>query len=319
MALEKRAFRVGADHQGERLDQFLTQAAGGVSRRQIRRLIDSGAVYVDGKRIRVASRRLRPDARVELYLGPAPAEVGFGPVSVLYEDDTLIAVDKPSGLPAQATVSDAVHNLFAGLRRFLGERDGKPPYLALHHRLDQGTSGVMLFAKHRSANRGLAEAFSQRHARKVYQALSAITAEEPPGVWTVRNRLSRLRQGAGQRRRVVCLASGGRHAETEFRLLQSLPGAAWIEAVPATGRTHQIRVHLADSGLPVLGDTLYGDDAVERTPALRLMLHAASLSLEHPLTGEALCIEAPLPEDFREEVRRLSRLATVIPSADDET
>ena len=156
MGLEKIACQVASDQTGRRLDQFLAQALSPrLSRRGIRRLVDAGAVYVDGKRVRVASRKLRPASLVEVFLAdtpsaPAPA---IGPEHVLYEDPDLIAVDKPPGMAAQATVDDAVNDLFSRLRCFLAEREGAMPYLALHHRLDRGTSGVMVFAKRRRANR----------------------------------------------------------------------------------------------------------------------------------------------------------------------
>jgi RluA family pseudouridine synthase len=316
MSLRKLACRVGDDERDRRLDQFLAGAlplqGERLSRRQVRRLIDAGAVWVDGRRVRVASKRVRPAARVEVWVGdtpvgPAPeAAAAIGGEHVLFEDDFLIAVDKPAGMPAQATVADAVHDLYHLLRRFLAERDGGAPYLALHHRLDRGTSGVMLFARRREVNRALAQAFSQQRVRKVYHALVAITAPQPPpGAWTVRDLLSPLRDFADGPRRVVRVDAGGRPAETEIRPLQWFPGAAWVEAVPKTGRTHQVRVHLADSGLPVLGDAIYGRDAVPKIPAPRLMLHALSLTLEHPSTGEALVLESPLPDDFRAEVRLL--------------
>lgn len=317
MGLERIVCRVAAGQTGHRLDQFLAQAfSSRFSRRRIRRLIEAGAVYVDGKRVRVASREVRPEMRIEIYVDEqvAAAPAAIGPERVLYEDVDLIAVDKPSGCPAQATVADAVHDLFAQVRRFLAERDGAPPYLALHHRLDRGTSGVMVFAKRRRANRGLAAAFAEQRVRKVYHALTAAASPRLPGeTWTVRSRLGPLR-GEG-RRRVAAVESGGRVAETELRALRVFPGAVWVEAVPKTGRTHQIRVHLADSGLPVLGDALYGDAAAPRIAAPRLMLHALSVTLEHPVTGAALCIESPLPEDFRQEIRGLERAAATPGSA----
>lgn len=309
MGLSKIACRVTPEQTGRRLDQFLAQAFPvPFSRRRIRRLIDAGAVYVDGKRVRVASRKLRPAASVEVWLEEAPptAASDLGPPHVLYEDSDLIAVDKPPGMAVQATVADAVHDLFAQLRRFLAERDRSTPYLALHHRLDRGTSGVVVFAKERRANRRLAEAFAGQQVRKVYHALCAPAAPEPPRrAWTVRNRLSALRNAGGGPRRVVAVAAGGRPAETELRPVRRFPGAVWVEALPKTGRTHQIRVHLADSGLPVLGDARYGAGA--RIPAPRLMLHALAVTLAHPVTGEVLSIESPLPEDFRDLVRALER------------
>jgi len=331
MPAQKHVCHPGQEHRDLRLDQFLAQAfPEPVSRRQARRWIDAGAVYLDGKRVRVASRRIQDTARVEVYLGEEPADgrlaaVEIGSGHVLFEDELLIAIDKPSGIPAQATRGDAVHDLFSQVRRFLKQRDGSPdPYLALHHRLDTGTSGVMLFAKDRSVNRPLARAFAEQRIRKIYHALCLVASVSvPDGAWTVQNVLSAPRTVDGVRK-VVALdplrpaegrpaegrpAEGrpaeGRPATTDFRPLRVFPGAVWVEATPKTGRTHQIRVHLADNDLPVLGDRVYGRGVRPRIPASRLMLHALSLTLEHPSTGEALCIESPLPADFREEVRFL--------------
>lgn len=316
MPAEKHVCHPGREHRDLRLDQFLAQALpGGVSRREARRLLDAGAVYLDGKRVRVASRKVRDGSRVEVYVGEEPAEdrataIEIG-ARILFEDELLIAVDKPSGIPAQATRSDAVHDLFSRVRRFLKRRDGSPdPYLALHHRLDTGTSGVMLFAKDRRVNRPLARAFAEQRVRKLYHALCLVASVTvPDGAFSVENVLSPPRTIDGVRKvaAVDPLQDGaaGRPASTDFRPLRVFPGALWVEAAPKTGRTHQIRVHLADRGLPVLGDRLYGRGARPRIPAPRLMLHALSLTLEHPSTGEALCIESPLPADFRQEVRFL--------------
>lgn len=309
MTILRRSFHTTREDRGERLDQVLPRAIEGISRRHARRLIDRGAVYVDGKRVRVASRRLDAGARVEAWIEEDPATPSFTLETrhILYEDDVLIAVDKPPGLPSQAAVHDAVHCLEEAVRRHLAEREGDgAPYLALHHRLDRGTSGVLVFAKHRAANHGLAEAFRERRVRKVYHALTVVALETvdrehvPDTSWVVSDRLD-VEDG-----RAVRVESGGRTAETEIRPLQVFPGALWVEAIPRTGRMHQIRIHLAMSGFPVLGDTLYGKEAAARLAAPRLMLHAQSLTLAHPVSGEALCIESPLPEDFRRQVAVLA-------------
>ena len=326
MSAEHYVCRVGADQRGRRLDQFLSQALAGrlegISRRKVRRLIDDGAVYVDGQRVRVASRKVRPPARVELVLenappshaprrhipsSPIPSSPELEPSSILYEDDDVIALDKPSGMASQATRSSAVDDAVAHLRRFLTERDGRPPYLALHHRLDRETSGVLLLAKRRAANASLAATFSERRARKVYQALVVLQgASLPAEPWTIHGRLSAPRQ-AGGGRRVEVLTTGGREAETEIRPVRSFGTVAWLEARPRTGRTHQIRVHLAEAGMPVLGDRAYGRAEAPPVEVRRLMLHAGELALEHPVTGEPLAIESSLPEDFQRVLRDLDR------------
>ncbi len=311
MTLRRLVFRPAARHAGERLDRFLTAALAAteesVSRRRVRRLIAAGAVYLDDRRIHIASRPLRPGARVEVVLdqdGPpreAP-ELDAGE-RVLYEDEHLIAVDKPSGIAAQATDDDDVHHLFAAVRRLLAGREGvRRPYLALHHRLDRGTSGVMLLSKSRAANAGLAAAFREQRVEKLYLAF---VEESPADEWTVRDRLLLRRQvrpeaadaAQSQGIRAVSVERGGREAETGFRVRERLAGAVLVEAVPKTGRTHQVRAHLAGSGAPVLGDRLYGPSR-PRIRAPRLMLHAAVLELEHPLGGPAVRIESPLPSDF---------------------
>ncbi len=328
MARRRLVFRPAERHRGERLDRFLTAALAGaeesegrtpegrtldgrtpegrtpISRRRVRRLIAAGAVYLDGRRCHIASRPLRPGARLEVVLDPQETrarprqepELDVEP-RVLFEDRHLIAVDKPAGVAAQATDDDDVHHLFAAVRRFLAAREGVGrPYLALHHRLDRGTSGVMLLSKSRAANAGLAAAFREQRVKKTYLALGAVNEPPPDDEWTVRDRLVLRRQDRGIR--AVSVERGGRPAETRFRVRERFAGAVLVAAAPRTGRTHQVRIHLAGSGVPVLGDHLYGP-AQPSIVAPRLMLHAAMLELEHPLGGETVRIESPLPEDFR--------------------
>ncbi len=307
----KLQLRVDPPFSGERLDRWLAAvlpAAAGeeVSRRRIRRLIEAGAVYLDGQRLRVASRAVRAAARVEVHLGPeaegsAVASFELTAAQVLFEDQHLIAFDKPSGIASQATVDDAVDHLYAAARRFLARRDGSAPYLALHHRLDRPTSGVLLLAKNRRVNAALAAAFAFAGAgagagvSKLYHALVWVEREPPSDAWSVRNRLARRPRG---QRGMRVVEEGGREAVTDFRVVRRLGPCRWVEALPRTGRTHQVRVHLAGSGLPILGDRLYGAPVPEvRAP--RLMLHAARLELEHPESGASLVIESPPPEDFR--------------------
>ncbi|MBA2662868.1 MAG: RluA family pseudouridine synthase [Bradymonadaceae bacterium] len=325
----KHTFLVRPQAGGERLDQVLVSHLEGriepaLSRRRARKFIDEGAVFVDGKVVRVASRPVQAGATVLLiaegYEALAqteeqpeeqPVGVSLGADDILYEDADIIAVNKPAGLPAQATRDPARDHLVAVVTRFLQARDGvKEPYVGLQHRLDAETSGVMVFARSKRANAGLTEAFRERTTQKTYRALTSgdpkysPLADEPLTQWMVENHLGRDRNSKVFRQAEV--RSGGDWAQTEFRVLEATKTALYVEATPHTGRTHQIRVHLASSDIPILGDTVYGGPrhiggkAVERT-----MLHAWRLELPHPVTKEWLVIECPLPEDFEAVRQRL--------------
>lgn len=295
MSRQKLTLTLGRDLAGSRLDQALARAVseqGGIelSRRRARDLIAAGEVGLDGKPVRIASRPVAAGARLVVYLElPELAN----PPRVLYEDADLLALDKPAGLPVQATAEGGGENLFTQARRHVARGEG---YVALHHRLDRGTSGVVLFAKSRRANAPLAAAFGETQVEKQYRVLVAVSPSLPPASWSVVDRLAKVADGGKPRMERV--ENGGQDAETFFRVLELLRGAAEVEARPLTGRMHQIRIHLALSGLPVLGDRLYGVAAVGEVVAARPMLHAASLELDHPVTGRRLKIESPLPEDY---------------------
>jgi 23S rRNA pseudouridine1911/1915/1917 synthase len=288
----KRTLRTSAAHRGRRLDDtlraWLPEAAGRpFSKSLIRRLIIAGAVRADGRTLRRPAEALRPGLALEVTLDPTrlPKEAATpGAVAVLYEDAFLLAVDKPPGLPSVPGADPARPSLVGAVRAMLLGR-GDSAYLGVHQRLDRDTSGVMLFAKDARANAGLAAAFAGRQARKLYHALVARPLRLPPRAW------------------IVCTPIGGKQASTEFARIRVLARGLLVEARPGTGRKHQVRLHLAERGWPILGDDRYGAGR----PGLRLMLHAASLALPHPITGAPLRIESPWPEDFRLALAALER------------
>jgi len=222
---------------------------------------------------------------------------------VLFEDEWLLVVDKPAGMPTQPTLDARRPSVFSTLKEFLQQRDGGTPYLGLHHRLDRDTSGVLLLTKDPKANAGTAALFAGKTMRKTYQAL-AVAGVACPESWEVKNYLGVIGR-VGKASKYGAVRSGGDPAQTSFKVLERWPGALLIEARPHTGRTHQIRVHLAEGGHPIFGDAFYGGPMQlpagpggGRVPVPRVMLHAAELEFAHPVTKAALQIRSPLPADF---------------------
>lgn len=222
---------------------------------------------------------------------------------LLYRDPWIIAVDKPSGLPSQATRDPQRDHLVAAVRRLLEAEPEAAPIRQgapwLHHRLDVETSGALVLAVHPDANAGLTRAFRDRLAQKEYRAVVARPAPGalPPPLLEQPLRKERHRG----RDRMVVTRSGGRSARTRVRALAPADGPLLLlELTPETGRMHQLRAHLAHAGFPILGDRLYGDALPRglRSLAPRLMLHALRLTLPHPVTGQDLAVEAPLPPEF---------------------
>ena len=298
-------FPVTKKDRGTLLDRFLASRAG-FSLEEARDLIRFGAVWVNRDRETDGNRTLETGEDVTLNIPRHGVRRAYeaAPERILYLDAWVLAYDKEAGVPCQPTPYDAYNNVYEALRRLgsgggcsLGEAsptarggsraDGTPAgYLAMHHRLDLGVSGVMVFARSIRANTPLFEAFRDRHVDKAY--LAVVCGIPPEDSWEERAPIGR--QGG----RYLCAEPGkGKEAETAFRVLRRSAGLALVEARPRTGRTHQIRLHLARCGLPILGDRQYGG-----RPHARCMLHAHRLGLPHPVTGKRLVIEAPLPGTF---------------------
>jgi RluA family pseudouridine synthase len=334
MATRRLTWRIGAAQQGMRLDRFLAAALAeavglAVPRAQVDWLLQRGRVQCDGRPERHGSSTLQAGNRVDAAFDPetlgadrsartpqsqtADTQTAFAwtPERILFEDEWLVVVDKPAGLPTQPTLDASRPSVFGTLKDFLARRDGGEIYLGLHHRLDRDTTGVLLFTKDRRANAATAALFSGKTAQKTYQALAA---EKPgaacPDSWRVANYLGAVGR-VGKATKFGAVRSGGDPAQTSFRLLERLPGALLVEAQPHTGRTHQIRVHLAEGGTPIYGDTFYGGPPQLQTlagggvPVSRVMLHAARLEFLHPVTGVAMVVTSLPPADFAECRSRL--------------
>lgn len=287
----------------ERLDQALARSVPGLSRRRARVLIDLGGVFVDKARVKVAGRLVRAGQRVEATLGGvlsravAPAAAPDLPLPVVFEDDHLIVVDKPAGLVAAPTPESDRGDVLDRLRRRPGAGE-----VFLVHRIDRPTSGLLIYAKTREANRILGERFVAHDLTRAYVAL--VVGALPPELTAID------RPVGGQRAltRVVGRAAlaGGRASELRLEL--------------ETGRTHQIRLHLAGLGCPVLGDSQHGGEAARRfrPRAPRLALHAAHLGLRHPITGAPLAWDSPLPPDLAAYRAALAAAPATVPADDPE-
>jgi RluA family pseudouridine synthase len=284
-----------------------------LSRSAARRLILAGAVRVGGCPLRrpgaplVAGQTL--EARLDVSrLSPLPPaqSTALSEQDILFEDRWLLAVAKPPGLPFHPTADSNRPNFVDAVRRLLAHRAAgtSSPYLGVHQRLDRDTSGCALFVKDAEANAGLAAAFAAHAVTKTYQALTVRPARRVPRSWTIDAPLALLGRGRSAHMGVT---PGGDPAQTEVTVVRTLREALLLECRPRTGRKHQIRAHLAQAGLPILGDTRYGGPA--RLGSLtfpRVLLHALRLELPHPITGATLRIECDEPAAMKAIVADLA-------------
>jgi 23S rRNA pseudouridine1911/1915/1917 synthase len=260
---------------------------------EARKLVEVGAVYVGGKRVRDAGLRLGEGQVVSVVLeeagqSPLAAAPSAPALRVLFEDADVLAVDKPAGVNAQPTEGRVGGSLVDLASAHLGREAG------LVHRLDKETSGVTVFGKTPQATSALAAEFREGHARKRY--LAATGPGLPPS-GTVDLPLSRDPSRPGRWR--ATRAANGVPAETDFRTLYASGDFCLVELLPRTGRTHQLRAHLTALGAPILGDARYGGEPkAGGLIAPRCLLHAQALELHHPGTGKPLHVESPVPEDL---------------------
>jgi 23S rRNA pseudouridine1911/1915/1917 synthase len=297
----------------KRLDVFLVDAALVPTRSQAKLLIDAGRARVDD-RVEKAGHLVRGGESIEV--DPLPARPDLPepedlPLRILYEDEHVAAIDKPAGMvvhPAPGAWRGTVVNalLHRGLvgapaTNALSERPG------IVHRLDRETSGVLIVARTATAHRALSEAFKSRTVKKVYQAIVLGTPRRAEA--TLRWNIGRHPR---ERKRMSIRAHTGREAITRYTVTESFLGIAHLRVEPETGRTHQIRVHLAAMGHPVLGDALYGGRGGRALPArgpakefTRHALHASEITFPHPMTGRSLSIAAPLAPDMTALLERL--------------
>lgn len=292
------------EHCDQRLDNFLIARLKGVPKSRIYRIVRKGEVRVNKGRVNVKYRLVTGDiVRIPPVRVAERSEESYVPQGlqaalqhgILFEDDGFLVVNKPAGFAVHGG-SGVSSGIIEGLRLLRPEAH----FLELVHRLDKDTSGCLIIAKKRSALKQLHELFRDNHVQKTYLALLA-------GQWARKKlvvNVPLLKNVSKGGERMVVISQAGKEAETLFRRMKVFADSTLVEASPKTGRTHQIRVHAASLGHPIVGDERYGRDDINRgfkgRGYKRMFLHAEKLTFQHPLTGVLLNILAPLPQPLEE-------------------
>lgn len=313
------------DHAEGRLDKALAGLFPELSRARLQTLLAEGAVTLDGAPATSGSAKARPGLyRVQIPpLAPAIPQPEAIPLTVLFEDADLIVIDKPAGMAAHPAPGNETGTLVNALLAHCGDSlsgVGGVARPGIVHRLDKDTSGVMVAAKSDRAHAGLSALFAAHDIERTYIALTRGAPSPEKG--RIETRLGR---STHDRKKMAVLKSGGREAITDYRVERRFgepaksggaPLAARVACTLHTGRTHQIRVHMASKGAPILGDAIYGSgspaaavrSAIEEAGLARQALHAAVLGFKHPVTGKALRFETAPPADMRTLELELERL-----------
>jgi 23S rRNA pseudouridine1911/1915/1917 synthase len=295
----------------QRLDTYLRGVFPAVSRGTIQRLIEEGHIQVDGRKVKPThTPRAGEEVRVHWPEAKAaearPEEI---PLDIIFEDETLLVLNKPAGIVVHPAAGNEEHTLVnALLHHCRGQLSGiggvaRP---GIVHRLDKDTSGCLVVAKNDDTHVALSTQFAGRSVEKLYRAL--VCGEMPRDRGEIRAAIARH---TSHRKRMAVDEESGRQARTSYHVLERLNAATHVEAVLHTGRTHQIRVHFQHLGYPLIGDLTYGNRQNQKVEDLttyhapRQMLHAAHLGFMHPRSGKRVQFEAPLPEDFVDAIQAL--------------
>ena len=288
----------------ERLDVRLARETG-LTRSRVERLIRDGRATVDGATETKSGRKVSPENKASLDV-PSPVALEAAPedlpLEILYEDAHLAVINKPCGMVVHPAAGNESGTLVNALLHHLDGLSGIGGTLrpGIVHRLDKDTSGLLLVAKDDTAHLALSEALKAREINKTYKAVVAGGFKMPEGAIE-----APIARHPNDRKRMA-VVKDGRWARTEYRVVRALRGATLLEVDLITGRTHQIRVHMAHIGHPLLGDPVYGG---KKPGAMRLMLHAWRIAFIHPVTGEPMGFEAPEPAEFAKEVEKLEQFS----------
>lgn len=295
--LKEYDFRITEEAEDERIDKFLTEFIDSLSRSYIQKLLNSGSITVNGQTIK-ANYRLKTDDNIQVVLPPAitpdiePEDI---PLSVLYEDEDVIVVNKPKGMVVHPAAGHYSHTLVnALLFHCRGQLSGINGVLrpGIVHRIDKDTTGSVIACKNDNAHASIAEQLKEHTIIRRYHAIvNGVLKEEQGSICTM------IGRHPGDRKKMAVVKTCGKEAVTHYRVLKRFQKYTYVECILETGRTHQIRVHMAHIGHPLLGDGVYG-------PAKNVFhlegqtLHAKILGFHHPKTNEYIETSAPLPEYF---------------------
>ena len=302
MVQNSRHYQFTIEKPALRLDRCVSENCPGLSRTQAQKLIDDGYVTVNGK-IEKAKYKSDIGDRIEINIPPpSPSKLlpEAIPIKILYEDDDLLVIDKPAGLTVHPAPGHPTHTLVNAMLSHLSELadadDTSRPGIV--HRLDKDTSGVMLIAKNITALANLSEQFKSRSIKKVY--LTLVRGHLKPERGVIEAPIGR---DSGDRKKMsVTGESRGRQARTNYRVIRYVGNNSLLEITPETGRTHQIRVHLAAIGYPVVGDGTYGTKSAYLN---RQFLHAHRLGFHLPSSGDYVEFESPLPADLEKTLNEI--------------
>lgn len=315
--------QIDLEHDGHLLKdavfQFLTEIRHiEVSKREVKKWIENSQVHLNTGPMRRSSIPLKNGdkilVKVPIQFLKAKDEglnisFNLGLEDIVFEDKYLIVVNKPSGLSSQASLDPKRDHLYAAVKRYLQKSSKSEIYCALMHRLDVDTSGLILFTKKKSINKEITEMFSERKIVKKYLAL----VEKDGNVhleqeWEIKNHLARKEGSIDKKRMLIASThSGGDFAHTKFKLIKDAGNFALIECQPKTGRTHQIRVHLFEQGLRIIGDPFYVKPQSKPDQEGRLLLHAHKLEFNHPIDQNKLELVAKMPLEFEEKMSQLEK------------
>lgn len=303
--MEKHCFTADIEHEDQRIDRYLTEMLPEQSRSFFQKLIRDGFVMVNHIIVKV-NYRLKTEDVIEIDIPDAvPTEIVPEniPLDILYEDDDLLIVNKPKGMVVHPAVGHSTGTLVnAIMYHCQGNLSGINGEIrpGIVHRIDKDTTGSLIICKNDEAHRNIAEQIKEHSVTRRYVGVVAGTFSEESG--TVEGAIGRH---PNDRKRMTINEKNGKPAVTHYRVLQTLKGASFMEFELETGRTHQIRVHMASISHPLLGDTVYGNS---KNP-YKLQgqaLHARTIGFIHPTTGEYIEVSAPIPEYMTELVRKLS-------------